>query len=699
MSKTKDSAVKKLFVDDNEDSSSLVLSEDSGDEGLGRIKKDIVRNKRFSVMINYDEKDVPILNVIPSSWRYETKLGDEQGDHVIAYCLIIESVASFGGGDIKKIPQLFYEFVRNVIPEYSDDFEDSKTKIEEKLNEFRVVRKNATAGLRSGGFDVDSVKKSLKKSEIELVARHLEGVADKFVEALNSLEDASFSRFRKEGISESLSKEVALMTINSFKEEEGKDYEEFCKVIEKAIEDGDDHKKIAETLTNFKTPDSIERSKKSVVKQAVTLKSVENFLEKIYPKARYHEGSAMKALRAWSEKIIHDDDIITAKDAIEIGKKCSALFDYRYTKKTEDAEDSSKGSAKKLKAKKGETKEEAGERFFKINKDNEDTFCKAVARLIILVFSAFRGLNELEFSLKNDLYSSFLKQILMDQYWILHKVKNENGEEENLNVTTLKAKISEHASLDFVNNKFRMINKNRFIVENSGKSINEKIDFALTQWREGVEGKKNISSFDYKFLLNFFTEKKDSLTITQKEEITNIVFKTLKSKSQKFNEDCENLFSFFVEKEVVDCDACFGEDSLLIMAGFAGYRKTVNNILAKCSDETLNKKCTKGASALMLTMNHLWHDESCDIIKRSNAESLESVYEYKDEKIKIEDLIKRFSEKTERDDLTNLIDKIKKKSDFSMKELVHAINKIDSPSPVISDLQSSKKISSNSASK
>ena len=116
MSKNIPNISRKLFQ--NEKNESLELSDDSGDGGLGEVGNDVVRNKRFSVIINYNEKDVPTLNIIPSSWRYETKFGDEQGDHVIAYCLIIESVASCGGRDVKKIPQLFYEFVRNVMLTY-----------------------------------------------------------------------------------------------------------------------------------------------------------------------------------------------------------------------------------------------------------------------------------------------------------------------------------------------------------------------------------------------------------------------------------------------------------------------------------------------------------------------------------------------------------------------------------------------------
>ena len=85
MTKNNQSAVQELFPDKSE---RLEFSDDSGDEGLGKIKEGVARIKRFSVVVSYDE-DAVKLNVIPSSWRYETKLGNEQGGScfcVLYYC-------------------------------------------------------------------------------------------------------------------------------------------------------------------------------------------------------------------------------------------------------------------------------------------------------------------------------------------------------------------------------------------------------------------------------------------------------------------------------------------------------------------------------------------------------------------------------------------------------------------------------------
>ena len=72
----------------------------------------------------------------------------------------------------------------------NSEFEVLKNEADKKLQKDREARKEATARLRASGQDtksVEQIKSNLKNHEFEIVARHIEDVADKFVEYFNSL--------------------------------------------------------------------------------------------------------------------------------------------------------------------------------------------------------------------------------------------------------------------------------------------------------------------------------------------------------------------------------------------------------------------------------------------------------------------------------------------------------------------------------
>ncbi len=686
MSRSSETTSRNLFPEEID----AEWSEDSGDEGLGKMRGGAQRNKRFSVVVNYEDS-APQLNIIPSSWRYETKLGSTQGDHVVSYCIILESAANCEGRNIKQIPDLFYDFVSRVIPESSHIFEDLRDKIKNDLERDRAVRKNATANLRAGEAKYEAAKNLMKKNEIELIARHLEEVADRFVEELNSVEDAVFSKFRKEAMPEGINKEATLQALE-LESKKDATHKEFFEVLRKGVEDNADAKTIAPKLAEVATPPVITRNKGD---KKVRPKSLGTFIEYLAPQEKYHEGMAATNLREKAKGITAANQPNEEELGI-LAKSCAGLFDYRYTKKTQadylkqitDTKDLKNSSSKKLRVEEGETDEAAAKRHFEENRDDEEIFYRSSARLIILIFSAFRGLNELSTENKKKLYEGFLEKILLDQLWNLYEITTDGGQTAHLDKDILAKKIEDFAVIDFENNNLRM--RQKYILESSGSSADERIAYATDQWKKDVDDDVEISIPDYRSLLKLFSATNYVFSAAEKQKISDIVFEDISRKDS--TPDGDNLFSTLVEKGLVDCEMNKDGNSILIWAAGRGYRKTFNAMLYRCSDETLNLSGSSDDTALMWALNCDLHDEAREIIARSTKESLEKIYSKENKSVT--DFIDQshFSEEEKKD----LKKAIEAKKFMSVTNLTAALD--EQPSPSASAI-SSAKVSSRSSSR
>jgi hypothetical protein len=108
---------------------------------------------------------------------------------VIAYVLLLNSLAHCKGENIKTLPQLLCDTFCAVLPDHTESFIKAKSDIEEKLKQQSSIRIDALASLKEVcGKDegyLNALEDNLKKAEIEEVARHVEKMADKFIGAVN----------------------------------------------------------------------------------------------------------------------------------------------------------------------------------------------------------------------------------------------------------------------------------------------------------------------------------------------------------------------------------------------------------------------------------------------------------------------------------------------------------------------------------
>lgn len=411
---------------------------DSGEEGLG-VLDEVQQNKTFTARVSYKKvrddsgkiKSIPTLNLIPSSWRLETATSDSnQGDHVIAYVLLLNSLSHCGGENIKTLPNLLFDTFCAILPDHKEYFTKEKSAIKKKIEERATIRKEAVSLLRQvckkGEGYLGALEDNLRKVEIEEVARYLEKMADKFIGEVNLIEGESFSQSRKKGVTPFLSARMQALVDKSPDLSDAK-FNPFKEIIKNAIGDylnGKDKLIIGKDLTAIYDIIAAKVAQDKVLKPAkISSKGqIQDFLTNITPLKKYNEGHAIKEISKLSKdiKLAKEKKGDNGKNLIRVGKLCAQLFDYP-----------------------------------KVNNPDRDdirVLCEAIPRHIIIIFAAFSELRTLEPKEKGVIYGAFSEQILKLQLWEGHKIKDK-GKDALLDKGTLHQMVLRYsdmnASFDF----------------------------------------------------------------------------------------------------------------------------------------------------------------------------------------------------------------------------------------------------------
>ncbi len=414
---------------DNSDTWSV----DSKEEGLGKMSAAVARDKRFAARVSYDEQGIPTLNLIPSTWRYATSAEVAQGDHVSAYILMLETLTSCKGENIKKLPDILYKLATSLIPEERAGFKKLHDDVIKNLSEHRTIRKDTTGRLRAENFlHTKEVKEMLKKQETEIVARHVEDVADKIISLLNEMESSAFSN-RKEAsiplVREGMKKAVDRNFPNSATD----NFEPLRKILKTEIDKLETTterprkgvglvqvadaivKEITDTITkdpSFKIPEDL----KTQTKRATNQEKILGMLKEITPLKKESESDAIGILR----RIDNDPKNYKLQ---EIAVQITRLFDYAKT----------------------------GDR------DDEKVLYEAIPKHLAIIFSAFKNLQTLPTKNKTEIYEGFLDRLLEKQLWSLHKIKDEAGATVTLTRDILKKEVGKVAEVNFSTNEIRLL--------------------------------------------------------------------------------------------------------------------------------------------------------------------------------------------------------------------------------------------------
>jgi hypothetical protein len=409
---------------------------DSGDEGLGALDE-VNQNKSFTARVSYKEtkdaggrlKSTPTLELIPSNWRLETATSDSnQGDHVIAYVLLLNSLAHCKGENIKTLPQLLCDTFCAVLPDHKKSFIKVQSTIEEKLKQQSAIRRDALASLKEvcGKSEdyLNALEDNLKKAEIEEVARHVEKMADKFIGAVNLIKGESFPQSRKKGTLQFISTGMQVL-VDKEPSLNKTEFDSFRKIIKDEI---DTHLKDKDKIVTGKDLETIAKAiTQKVAKDKVgapqhlsSKVKMQDFLENITPLKKYHEGHAIKEISRLSQSIKaskeEDEEADCGDDLHKIGQGCSRLFDYP-----------------------------------KVNKPDQDdvhVLYEAIPRHMIIIFAAFSELRKLAPKEKEIIYDSFLDRILKLQLWEGHQVVDDKNQNVLLDKGVLKNMVLQYSDID-----------------------------------------------------------------------------------------------------------------------------------------------------------------------------------------------------------------------------------------------------------
>ncbi|MBN9230253.1 MAG: hypothetical protein J0I93_05325 [Legionella sp.] len=411
---------------------------DSGEESLGRLHS--VSNKKFTARVSYREiieenmvvRSIPELSLIPSDWRLDTAIQGSQGDHVTAYILLLSSFAHCEGECIKKLPKLIYDLTLRALPAEKENLDQVMEKNIVELNRARRLRKTTIAALKkdqnlSETFIVAS-ENHFKKTEIALIATQVENMIDDFIGKINKLEHETFSQARKSSLTKSYRLNQLCFLLDREPQLQDPRLLPFKKRLIQVIQ----HEMKNNPEQNELTDETLKDISKALIKgqpsaemlppallansKKLTQKSVTDFLKKHTPFKKYHEGHAIKDIKA--ELLVlkkTQAGLLRKKHLSTIGFYCSKLFDYP--------------------------------RVADINLNNESVLYQAIARHWILINAAFKDLQALPGDQKIFIFSVFLEHILFQQGWCHQVIKIENQYTE-LNLRLLIERVYSYVEID-----------------------------------------------------------------------------------------------------------------------------------------------------------------------------------------------------------------------------------------------------------
>jgi hypothetical protein len=550
------------------ENAALEAGYDSGDEALGFVE-DVKSKKGFVTRVYYEEleledglvKSVPMMELIPSSWRLQTATEDNnQGDHVIAYVLLLQSLAHCRGENIKTLPEHFYTMASALLPDDRQWFLDAKNEVVAKVAEKAEARKSAVANLKHVvGVDektLSTIEDSLKKAEIEEVARHIEKVADYFIGSVNKLKGESFPQSRKEGVNRPEADGKGIVTkkmlslVDVDERISGAEFQNFRTKLKAAIEHELQGKLEVVSGANLESiaADAIDSIDEDLDEVPEGLKSKTNlvkFLSTITPLKKYHEGNAMDEIAKMVNELKYAEDEDREFLVERIGSYCAQLFDYPRVNRSD---------------------KQCGEDIERV--DDEYVLCEAIPRHLIVIFSAFSSLkDELTTEEKNTVRDVFLDQILKLQLWEGHPVKDKDGNEANLTRGILIGKISQFANC--VDGNFSMKHSDDYpdqVYSDRRKPVEYDLKRMESLVNESIGAKGSIKSWQRK--IEKLSARKNKLS-----EVVPKLTEELGHKDDQY-EDLQDLLSI-LEKTKTSLDG---------KAGYNAEKAKVAEFIDRCED-------------------------------------------------------------------------------------------------------------------
>ncbi|MBA2656032.1 MAG: hypothetical protein H0U70_03505 [Tatlockia sp.] len=420
---------------------------DSDEESLGQLE--LVAHKKFTARVSYRDiieqgvviQSIPELMLIPSDWRLETGLKDHQGDHVTAYVLLLSSFSHCQGENVKKLPELVYNLAARTLPNDKKIFLEKKEKNDIELTVLRKRRIDTIACLKvySGEEEstIQAVENTLRKAEIELIARHLEDSVDCFITKINQLDDESFSQKRKESLTGHYILQQLIQILKTVSWLQEKKYLQFRTSLIAAIQNESKNTSyqkpggiVEKTFINIaNTILAAQPNTKDIPLQLISESSNKltqelliSFLKANTPFKKYHEGQAIKDIQSCILELRTTSRSARNNLLAAIGFQCFKLFDYP--------------------------------RVNDNNLNNVTVLYQALPRHFIIINAAFSDLNSLVIKEKQLIYNVFLTKVLLLQNWEGYPV-SKGKIKTLLNLKILQEKILDFATLD-INHNFTM---------------------------------------------------------------------------------------------------------------------------------------------------------------------------------------------------------------------------------------------------
>ncbi len=391
--------------------------------------------------------EVMISNDRPEAQVVGAASRKSQGDHVTAYINFLEMICiAVEGEEINTIPSRIQEIAISTLDEDKhDSFQGLLQVVEEKQLERvdREDRKELTALLRKLHKESEAledvlegkylaiierllnekgilkIKNSMKDGERLVIIDAIERVGTAFIETIQTTEGIAFEKTPKED--QSAEQKAASRAEGSRVKMASYGLRSFCRILsaKKQLETVDDvmeEKIVAEFFDDYNEPHS---KLKSGIKQILPSEATQ---PKKGKRAKGQvDSTPQKSLEQWAQEI-------EKSSALEnVGKLFGDMFDFSYEKHEDD--------------------------------DNpEQLLYKVTARHLVIMFIAFKQLQELSKEEQKIIIDSFLNTVLENQHWKKFNIVDEGGDENELTVEALEAGIKQHAMLG-EKGTFRMLTK------------------------------------------------------------------------------------------------------------------------------------------------------------------------------------------------------------------------------------------------
>jgi hypothetical protein len=348
-----------------------------------------------------------------------------EGDHIIAYNLIINYIFALNGENIKELPIKLLDIVKAVAPEAVDLIKNIDHLILE-VGAKREVRKNTTASLRATDLEIlAQTKPLLIEGEQRYIQNAIKVISGQFADYLNTLPEARISKTRK-------------LKPNIDSKEKRKSKADYIKPKDGGVERYSIDRLLA--LNEFST-----RSDKDEDTQVILSTKMQSghtmqadIAHFLFEDTSRYDAPILKKV----EEFKKGEEEVVDLMLFQVSEFLFDLYDYPKTNKP-DQDDH--------------------------RIDDEQVLFKTIPRLFILAFNSFPKLKDFSKEQKEKIFDRFLNNVLDEEYggWKDHPVVINDQEtflSRRSHRKSLKLGIAQFSELDFENNIFCMKQKDPIFI-------------------------------------------------------------------------------------------------------------------------------------------------------------------------------------------------------------------------------------------